>query len=53
MAVNSSPELEGIERVTKVDVAGKIFQFLERRLAARQAKESRPGRRSLQLAAVT
>ena len=30
MAVNSSPELEGIERATQVDVAGKIFEFLER-----------------------
>jgi ribosomal protein S6--L-glutamate ligase len=27
--VNSSPGLEGIETATKVDIAGKIFQFLE------------------------
>jgi ribosomal protein S6--L-glutamate ligase len=51
MAVNSSPELEGIERVAKVDVAGKIYQFLEGRLAARHEKQSRTGKRTLQLAA--
>lgn len=28
--VNSSPGLEGIESATKVDIAGKIIQFLER-----------------------
>lgn len=27
--VNSSPGLEGIERATKVDIAGRIIQFLE------------------------
>ncbi len=27
--VNSSPGLEGIEKATKVDVAGRIFEFLE------------------------
>jgi ribosomal protein S6--L-glutamate ligase len=29
LEVNSSPGLEGIETATKVDIAGKIFQFLE------------------------
>ena len=29
MAVNSTPELECIERTTRVDVAGKIIEFLE------------------------
>jgi ribosomal protein S6--L-glutamate ligase len=29
LEVNSSPGLEGIEGATKVDIAGKIFQFLE------------------------
>lgn len=28
--VNSSPGLEGIESATKVDIAGKIFEFLEK-----------------------
>ncbi len=30
MEVNSSPGLEGIEKTTEVDVAGKIIQFLEK-----------------------
>lgn len=30
MEVNSSPGLEGIERATGVDIAGKIVQFMER-----------------------
>jgi len=30
MEVNSSPGLEGIETVTKVDVSGKIIEFLEK-----------------------
>jgi ribosomal protein S6--L-glutamate ligase len=28
--VNSSPGLEGIEGATKVDIAGKIFRYLEK-----------------------
>jgi ribosomal protein S6--L-glutamate ligase len=36
MEVNSSPGLEGIEQSTKVDVASKIIEFLE--------KNARPGR---------
>jgi ribosomal protein S6--L-glutamate ligase len=36
MEVNSSPGLEGIEQSTKVDVASKIVEFLE--------KNARPGR---------
>ncbi|HVX11436.1 MAG TPA: 30S ribosomal protein S6--L-glutamate ligase [Pirellulales bacterium] len=34
MEVNSSPGLEGIERATGLDVAGKIIEFLEKRAAA-------------------
>ena len=30
LEVNSSPGLEGIEGATKVDIAGKIFQFIEK-----------------------
>lgn len=33
MEVNSSPGLEGIERATQVDVAGKIIEFLEKHAA--------------------
>ncbi|HET6884425.1 MAG TPA: 30S ribosomal protein S6--L-glutamate ligase [Pirellulales bacterium] len=33
MEVNSSPGLEGIERASEVDVAGKIIEFLEKRAA--------------------
>jgi len=28
--VNSSPGLEGIETATKIDIAGKIYYYLER-----------------------
>ena len=30
MEVNSSPGLEGIEGATKVDIAGKIIEYVER-----------------------
>jgi ribosomal protein S6--L-glutamate ligase len=33
MEVNSSPGLEGIESATKVNVAGKIIEFLEKNAA--------------------
>lgn len=33
MEVNSSPGLEGIERATNVDVAGKIIDYIEKNLA--------------------
>jgi ribosomal protein S6--L-glutamate ligase len=33
MEVNSSPGLEGIERATEIDVAGKIVEFLEKHAA--------------------
>jgi ribosomal protein S6--L-glutamate ligase len=36
MEVNSSPGLEGIEKATGIDVAGKIIEFIE--------KNARPGR---------
>lgn len=32
MEVNASPGLEGIEKITKIDVADKIIQFIERGL---------------------
>jgi len=40
-AVNASPELERIETATGVDVAGKIYEFLERSLAG-PAKQAEP-----------
>jgi ribosomal protein S6--L-glutamate ligase len=40
LEVNSSPGLEGIEEATGVDVAGKVVEFLERRVA--QPKPKRP-----------
>jgi ribosomal protein S6--L-glutamate ligase len=30
LEVNSSPGLEGIEKTTKTDIAGKIIQFIEK-----------------------
>ncbi len=36
MEVNSSPGLEGVEKATGIDIAGKIIEFLE--------KEARPGK---------
>lgn len=36
MEVNSSPGLEGIEKATAIDVAGKIIEFIE--------KNAKPGR---------
>ncbi len=35
MEVNASPGLEGIETTTGVDVAGKIIQFIERKVMAK------------------
>jgi ribosomal protein S6--L-glutamate ligase len=34
MEVNASPGLEGIETYTQVDVAGKIFDFVEKKVLA-------------------
>lgn len=36
MEVNSSPGLEGIEKATEIDVAGKIIKFLEKNANAKQ-----------------
>jgi ribosomal protein S6--L-glutamate ligase len=36
MEVNSSPGLEGVEKATGIDIAGKIIEFLE--------KEAKPGK---------
>lgn len=41
MEVNSSPGLEGIEKATEIDIAGKIIQFIEK-----NAKEGRTGTKS-------
>jgi ribosomal protein S6--L-glutamate ligase len=41
-AVNASPELERIETATGVDVAAKIYEYLERQLAGPEKKHERP-----------
>lgn len=38
MEVNSSPGLEGIENATKIDVAGKIIDFIEKNAVRNQNK---------------
>jgi ribosomal protein S6--L-glutamate ligase len=38
LEVNSSPGLEGIEKSTGVDIAGKIVEYIERSVA----KQRRP-----------
>lgn len=38
MEVNSSPGLEGIEKATNIDVAGKIIELLEKRAAPGKTK---------------
>ncbi|MBF2034763.1 MAG: 30S ribosomal protein S6--L-glutamate ligase [Leptolyngbyaceae cyanobacterium T60_A2020_046] len=38
MEVNSSPGLEGIERATGLDVAGKIIEYLEKNVPADKSK---------------
>jgi ribosomal protein S6--L-glutamate ligase len=40
MEVNSSPGLEGIERATGVDIAGKIIQFIERNAKNKDRRDS-------------
>ena len=39
--VNSSPGLEGIETATKVDIAGKIFQFLEKKAVKKKIQKDK------------
>ncbi len=40
-AVNASPELERIERATGIDVADKIYEYLERQVAGPEKKPAR------------
>lgn len=40
MEVNSSPGLEGIERATGVDIAGKIVQYIERNAVTKNRRDS-------------
>ncbi|MBT1703522.1 30S ribosomal protein S6--L-glutamate ligase [Chryseosolibacter indicus] len=37
LEVNSSPGLEGIESATNIDIAGKIFQFIEKQAGKKKA----------------
>lgn len=39
MEVNSSPGLEGIEKATEIDVAGKIIEFLEKNAAPGKTRD--------------
>jgi ribosomal protein S6--L-glutamate ligase len=41
LEVNSSPGLEGIEGATKVDIAGKIFQYLETNAAKKKIQKDK------------
>ena len=38
MEVNSSPGLEGVEKATGIDIAGKIIEFIEKHAKARKTK---------------
>lgn len=39
LEVNSSPGLEGVEKATKVDVAGKIIEYIERTIGKPDSKK--------------
>jgi ribosomal protein S6--L-glutamate ligase len=39
MEVNSSPGLEGVEGATKVDVAGRVIEFLEKNAAPNKTRD--------------
>jgi ribosomal protein S6--L-glutamate ligase len=41
LEVNSSPGLEGIEGATKVDIAGKIFQYLEKNASKKRIQKDK------------
>ena len=41
LEVNSSPGLEGIEGATKVDIAGKIFQYLEKNAVKKKIQKEK------------
>lgn len=43
MEVNASPGLEGIEKATKIDVAGAIIQFIEENIESEKGKDSNKG----------
>lgn len=43
MEVNSSPGLEGIENTTKIDVAGKIIEYLEANVTSGREREAPVG----------
>jgi ribosomal protein S6--L-glutamate ligase len=38
LEVNSSPGLEGIEAATKIDIAGKIVEYVERRVSKKRKR---------------
>ncbi|WP_320033417.1 30S ribosomal protein S6--L-glutamate ligase [Halarcobacter sp.] len=47
MEVNSSPGLEGIEKSTNIDIAGKIMDFIEKNASHIGGDEEKPKRRRI------
>ncbi|MBA3986927.1 MAG: 30S ribosomal protein S6--L-glutamate ligase, partial [Flavobacteriales bacterium] len=43
LEVNSSPGLEGIERATKIDIAGKIIEYIEQNAKIGKASKDKIG----------
>jgi ribosomal protein S6--L-glutamate ligase len=41
LEVNSSPGLEGIEGATKIDIAGKIIQYLEKNASKKKIQKDK------------
>ncbi|HZX13762.1 MAG TPA: 30S ribosomal protein S6--L-glutamate ligase, partial [Thermodesulfobacteriota bacterium] len=41
MEVNSSPGLEGIEKATNIDIAGKIVEFIKNNVGNREMIKDR------------
>jgi ribosomal protein S6--L-glutamate ligase len=41
MEVNSSPGLEGIEKSTKIDIAGKIMDYIEKKVTPKSEISSK------------
>ncbi len=45
LEVNSSPGLEGIEKATELDLAGKVIEYLEKRVGKRTERKERTGKK--------
>jgi ribosomal protein S6--L-glutamate ligase len=42
LEVNSSPGLEGIEKATGIDIAGKIVEYIEQNISKGRRSRSKP-----------